>query len=195
MARNRLLRVTLVLLLFSAGSAAWPAQPQHPPGPGAPTPQEIEDLRETVHILMISRLKRELQLNDEQQQRIVPLIDELEQARGRYRQESRRRLEEIRRLLASGNAPERELGEQVRGTTELRRGFEAERVRVESEMTRILSPVQQARLLVFLQDFRRDMRARLEGARGRPGRPRPGVPRPRPGREPVPDEGPDDEDL
>jgi hypothetical protein len=55
--------------------------------------------------------------------------------------------------------------------------------------------VQQARLLVFLQDFRRDMRARLEGARGRPGRPRPGVPRPRPGREPVPDEGPDDEDL
>lgn len=192
MLRSRAVCLTLLLILGAAGASPALAAARPAPPPAGLTPEELGDLRETVHLLMLSRLKRALDLSEEQERQLVPLLDELDQSRQEYRRGSRRALHELRRLLEADLPAERELLEAVRRARDLRRHFEQERQRIEQEISALLTPEQQARLLVFLQDFRRELRERLE--RVRRARPGPARTAPQPRRPPRPPGPPADEE-
>ncbi|MEE9219186.1 MAG: hypothetical protein V3U98_08975 [Acidobacteriota bacterium] len=185
--RDRNLSLPVALLLALILAAAEPAM-----GAPAPPEEEIGDLRETIQLLMLSRLKRALDLSPEQEQQVLPLLDHLEQSRQQLRRQNRRATRELRRLLEA-DAPEERLEERLQQVRELRRGFEAERQRIEEEIARQLTPHQQARLLVFMQDFRRRLHERLSRHRDRLRQSMPPEGRRRYGRRPEPEEPwPDD---
>ena len=179
MLRERVLAVSLALGLGAAAFAPAPARAGEEPPRERLSQEEMGDLRETVHMVMLSRLKRTLALSEEQERRVVPLLDELGGARQQFRRDSRSGLDEVRRLLESGSASEPEYDAAVRRVRDTRRRFEGERQRLEQEVERALSSEQRARLLVFMQDFRKEMRQRFEraqrqgSARRGPGRGRP----------------------
>lgn len=187
MSRSRRIAALATAALLAAAAAALPARAQEPPpGPGR---EEIEDLRETVHLLMLSRLKRAVPLTEEQGKNVVPLLDQLDEARRDHMRQRREALREMRRLLESPKPSEADLTESVRRAREMRLSFESMRRKIEEQVAAQLSVEQQARMMIFMQDFRRDLRQQLRGHRGR----RPGMGPPgRPGRAmPPPAEGDD----
>ena len=187
--RNRLIALFPVAALgfLVAGTSIAMAAPG--PRPGDPRSAAAEELRETFQLVMLSRLKRELQMSPEQEAAVLPLLDEMEQSRQEMRYQRHRAMYDLRRLLHA-NADDDPIEARLREARAARRDFENRRQQIEEEIAAHLSPHQQARLLVFMQEFSRRLRHQLQQIR-RQG----GPPGGRGGRRPPPEEDFWDEDL
>ncbi len=142
-----------MLLIPAAGAMAQPERARE---------EMREDLRETVEIYMLARMKRELALDEEQQQAIVPLIEEMNASRRRFQQERRRLMMRLHPLVETG-------GEDAEFRALLDGLYAAERDHRDLEernlaaVRRALTPGQEARFLLFMERFRREMEDRVRG--------------------------------
>ncbi len=133
---------------------------------GPPSEERREAVRKKMDAIRIMRLTETLKLDEETAAKFIPLITSLEQKRRDLMRENLQTMRELREYLASRNPDEKKLKsvmekiEKNHQETMNLRGKEIEAAKD------TLTVEQQARYLLFQQDFMREMRGMISGARG-----------------------------
>lgn len=173
------------VLILSSAYAQQPPPPQPPPpggphppgyhegmgmqggrGPRGPFPQDWEDkdLRELIDTVRMYRLSKVLELSDEQTVMLMRRYDDFKKQIASIWEKRGKTMELLRQKVES-NAPESEIEEVLNSLVQL----EEESFRAKNELIQKtgegLTIRQRAKMLLFLQDFERDMRRLLEKAR------------------------------
>ena len=159
--------VTLAFLVFLAQPAM--AQ-QRMPGPAPqgdrPTDEQREEIRRKMEAIRIARLTEELNLDEKAAARFIPVITALDQKRRALLRENQEILRDMREILATSAPDENKLKTAIarigRNHSEVLSLRDKEFAAIKEQLT----VQQQARYLLFHQDFLREMRGMVEGARG-----------------------------
>lgn len=102
-----------------------------------------------------------LDLNDEQSARYISLSRKLETLRKEDHEKRKEKLEELDKLVKS-NASDDELQKVIKGLEEDEEKFRADTENIRDEINSILTPEQQARLILFEKEFHQQMQRFLE---------------------------------
>jgi len=191
---GRAAAVAFLLLSMSTFPGAR-AQDRRPgPGPGGPMgagPRDegpdADDLDETVQIYMLARMKKSLSLTRDQEEKIVPLIQDLSDVRRRHFRERRLDMMRLRPLVEDSSSSEEEIGRILAHMDEGEKAFRSAEARSLDQVKTVLHPRQQAQFIFFQERFRNEMQERFRRFRGGgpDGAPRGG------GRPPADDQPPD----
>lgn|SRR5574341_117540 len=139
-------------------------------GPGGPPSEERrEEIRRKVEAVRMMRLTEELQLDSQTGMKLAALLGSLDRKRWNLMRESRESMMELQSALKAGKPDERKLKAVLDKLERNHREMTELRDRELKGVKEILSVEQQARYLVFQQDFMREMRGRIAGARGGQG--------------------------
>lgn len=170
---NRLLITLLVLSGWAGG--AW-AAPESPSPGDAPQSKGNAESRKLLEEILMARLTRELALEDEQAVLLVRHMTEFRDQMTALRRERGEKMRALRQVVRESNDESRiqQLMDEVRATNE--KSMAARNDVLDFDGFE-LTTWQQARLLVFLNDFEADMRRLLRRAQehrakqsGRPAR-------------------------
>lgn len=179
------LLVTLLVLSFAGALVAQgpppppggfdQGGPPHPPGPpggfgpdggmgpGFGPPEEAQRLVEEV---MIARMSRKLELSDEQTVRLVRIFSEHRDTLDKLNDEERELTKKLRQV-----SQEKEDGLKVEETLAQIKTLEQkmldERFKLFDGMREGLPPEKQAKVYIFLEDFKKDMHSMVNQARER----------------------------
>jgi Spy/CpxP family protein refolding chaperone len=128
-------------------------------------PPDKDDPREIIEKVRMYRLTQELDLTTEQAVKFFPKLNEIRKSEQKFFEERLEIIKELRELLKDSSA-DKEL------TTVIDRfkTIQDERQRVQGktmdEIREILSPQQQARFLIFQEEFEREIREVIKEVRG-----------------------------
>lgn len=157
-------RMLFVLLL---GTVSLPAQ-QGTPGSGSGPPED--ELAQAMRSYFRDQLRLELALSDEQMERIVPRIEQIEASRTEGRRERERAFRTLRQGLRQGA-----------GDEELQTALDRlERIQIDqrrqerewvAEVDAMLTVRQRVQFRFFTQRFRRELQRRIQQLRGERIRP------------------------
>jgi hypothetical protein len=167
---NAVARSMIAAVCFAAFALPAAAQ-QAMPGPGPrgdrPTDQQREEIRQKMEAIRIVRLTEALKLDEKTAAKFIPIITSLDQQRRTLLMENQQLLQEMRALVHEQAPDEGKLraaiGKIERKVREIASLREKEFEAVKSNLT----VTQQAQYLLFHQEFQREMRGMVEGARGR----------------------------
>jgi len=138
---------------------------------GPPSEEQREEVRKKMEVVRMSRLTEELKLDEKTAAKFIPVITSLDQKRRDLMNDSRHAMQELRSEL---NAPQPDEGRMKAAINRIEKNQReiASLREKELQATREnLSVAQQARYFLFNQEFMREMRGMVEGARGGgPGR-------------------------
>jgi Spy/CpxP family protein refolding chaperone len=195
--RERMRALLAVLVLLAAPSVIPSAPPPPPSGPpaaqGGPGGKDRDDgvrdeeIRETIEIYMLARMKRALDLTREQEEELIPLVQDLSSARQVYRREHRLSMMRLRPLVEDPSSEESEIRAELDRLQESESTFRDEERRTMDRIRSLLSSRQQAQFVLFQERFTQEMQRRLRHMRhlhGEDGGPAGDGPRRRRGREP-----------
>ena len=132
---------------------------------GAASSEVDRELAETLQELLVLRFRKTLELTEEQEDQVVPLMQELTRLR---RENARRRIEATRTLFVmsqDSGADENLLRQRLNDFYRDQEQFQRDQERLSGEIRSHLDPRQQARLLGLEERFRREVRDRVAGAR------------------------------
>lgn len=166
----RTVRIAVIVTMAAALGAPSGAAPRR--GPDDPESMR-EEIQETIEIYMLARMKRFLDLTDEQEHAVIPRIEELNSARRDFGRRRRLDLMRLRPLIEERPADEEAIARRLEEIRADERRMEALERETEERIRRILTPSQQARFIFFQERFRREMQERLQRIRDerRPGPP------------------------
>lgn len=165
-----------ILVLCAAAFSLPLAAPQ--PAPRAGAAREAEDMKEAVQLLMISSMKKALALTRNQEEEVIPKVQQVFAERERYARDRRDALRQIQTKLAAESVSDKEVQSVVRRLDDLERSHQEQEVQLRSEIDRLLNTRQQAQIRVFVPRFRREMQRRIEDARKLVPTPPPAPPAP-----------------
>jgi Spy/CpxP family protein refolding chaperone len=137
--------------------AAEPVLAQNPP--------ERRNTRENILTLMLLRMTQVLELNEEQAAQLYPKINRMEKEKLAINQETLKLLRDLRFLLRKDRTDEQEMRRLIDRIKELRGLIRAKDSEVEAFMEEHLTLEQQAKFLIFFQDFNLYLRQKLLEAR------------------------------
>ncbi len=179
---RRIARTMIAAACLTALAIPAMAQ-QRMPGPiprdDRPTEQQREEIRKKMEAIRIARLTEALNLDEKTAAKFIPAITALDQKRRTLLMENQEILREMRMLM---NAPKPDEGKLKASIGRIEKNHHevlSLRNKEFSAIREYLTVEQQARYLLFHQEFQREMRGMVEGARGGAGR---GLP---PGRGPM----------
>lgn len=160
-----------------------PPGPKHPPkhegmgpgmGPGMGGPEGFKglmgpdwgdkDLKELIDTVRIFRLSRTLELSDEQTVMLMRRYDDLKKQISELWDKRNQMMEQLREKV-NKNAPEAEIEQVLNDLSKLEEENFYARRDLLKKAGQDLTITQRAKLLLFMQDFERDMRKLLERAR------------------------------
>ena len=137
------------------------------------TPEEEQEVRETMLALMSLKMKRALELDQDQERDIMPLLDELMEMRGNGRREQERQNVQLRRLVQDPDSSDGDIESMLAEIRDNHRDMERRQKQVRDEIDSFLTPRQEAKMIFFEARFRREMEQkfremrRMERGRGR----------------------------
>jgi len=135
-------------------------------GRGGPDARKQEEVRKKVETVRMWRLTEELKLDEKTSARLASFLSAMDEKRRGLMRERMETMRDLRALLKTGNADEKRLKADLDKLEKNRREMmELERKEI-SGIKEILSVEQQARYVIFQQEFRREMRGMIAGARG-----------------------------
>jgi len=139
-------------------------EPQGEPerGRGAPAG---DDLRETITLLMMVRMKSELGLSKQQYEEILPKIEEHEQVRQTGFRQRRLLVDRVRDLLAKNDVKDSDLLAAIDKLIAQDESDRRKDVAFVDEVRKLLTPRQQAQFVLFRQRFRQWLENRMRDAR------------------------------
>lgn len=138
-----------------------------------------KDTRDMIEDLRIVRMTKELNLTDQQLAKFLPKMRENQAARREFNQHRTAAVKDLENLLNS-KASEKDLQAKLSELDKMETDFQASERENRKVLTSQLSVEQQARLVVFQDNFEREMRELIRGIRQ--GSPQPGMgPPPGPG--------------
>jgi|UniRef100_A0A7V6CN24 Spy/CpxP family protein refolding chaperone len=138
------LKTFLIFSLFSLAFILF-AQP-------CPCPESNPHPRETIENLRLWRLTEELNLTEEQSAKIFPKWKKLRELREKRREEREKELEKLSELLLK-KAKDDEIKKQVNMIKENDKKNREECEKLEEEIFSLLTPIQQAKYLLFHMNF------------------------------------------
>jgi hypothetical protein len=153
----------------------------------------MEEMRETLQVLMVVSMKRALQLTRDQEREVVPKVQQVFDERERYARVRRDAMRDLQQKVAEESLQEKGYREVVNRIDNLERVHRDLEIRLRAEIDRSLNARQQAQMRIFVPHFRRQLQMRIEEAR----RVRPPHAAPRESSPPIPEEAldPDDEEF
>jgi hypothetical protein len=139
-----------------------------------------KDTRDMIEDLRIVRMTKELNLTDQQLAKFLPKMREIEAARREFHQKRVGLIKDMEDLLGR-KASEKDLQAKLSEMDKLETDFLSKERETRKTLINQLSVEQQARLVVFQENFERDMRELIRGIR-QGGAQQPGMgPPPSPG--------------
>lgn len=188
----------LALLLPAWAYSAPPDAPATPPGQREMRPGGGAGNGEALRNLRMWKLMQALKLTDEQTPKVLPKIQKMEEARRQFTKERMENLKTLREAARQTAPDEKTIRRSIDAVRKARDKFHSEEARLFDDVARDLTPRQLADLLLFEEQFRREVGKALRemgprrGGEGRgPAGKRFGAPpsdRPAPGGPPVPPE-------
>ncbi len=173
------------------GSQAPAGRPGRPPRGG--DPRADEEMREAIEQVMLVRLKKVLAMTPEQEQRVLPRVEKLQEARRGFHDQRRAAVSHLRALMIDETARPDDLDKALKEVRSLEASFRHKEESMRAEIDQELDSRQRARLYFFEDHFRRQMQRRLhDSLLAGPGGAAPGGTGP--GRGPGPEAPPADDD-
>lgn len=138
------------------------------PGPRGdrPTDEQREEIRKKMEAIRIARLTEELNLDEKTAAKFFPALTALDQKRRTLLRDNQEVLREMRTLLAAQPPQEGKLKADIARIEKNQREIVSLRTKELGTIKEYLTVQQQARYLLFHQEFQREMRGMVEGARG-----------------------------
>ncbi len=173
----RVLRLLVLAALIAAGTSAFAQQGPPPGAPGGdewnrdgssagPDAQKREEIRKKIDTVRMWRLTEALKLDEKTGTKLASFLSTIEEKRRLLMSEHMQAMKDLRTALAAVNPDAKTLKNHL-DKLEKNRKEMVELQRKEMNGVRdILTVEQQARYVVFQQDFRREMRGMSSGARG-----------------------------
>jgi Spy/CpxP family protein refolding chaperone len=151
----------LSLILLVAGQAL------------AQAPPERRTTRENIVTLMLLRMTQVLDIDEEQAARLYPLVNRIEKEKLALTRQAGARLRELRSLLQDGEPDPQEMRRLIEEIHDLRGQIKGKDAEVQGFVDENLTLEQQAKFLIFFQDFNQYLREKLQEARQQAPRKRP----------------------
>jgi Spy/CpxP family protein refolding chaperone len=140
------------------------------PGQGNPPSEERrEEIRKKIEAIRIWRLTEALKLDADTSARISSLLSSVDQKRREIQRDQMEAMRSLRGILRSLKPDEAKLKPLLDRVENNHRTMQELRDREIKSLKELLSPEQQARFLIFQQEFQREMRGMIAGARRGPG--------------------------
>ncbi len=121
--------------------------------------------RENIVTLMLLRMTRFLELTEDQTAKVYPLMTRVEKEKMMLNQRIARQMQELRMILKEEEPDPEALKLRIEALKELRDELRSRDAEVEAQLQEILTVVQQAKYLVFMNVFFKELRENLERAR------------------------------
>ena len=154
--------------LIMAGATAHAQQPglAGSQGRGGPDAMKREEVRKKVETVKMWRLTEELKLDEKTGAKLASFLSALDEKRRGLIHERMDTMKDLRTLVKTGKPDEKKLKADLDKLEKTHR----EMVELEGKeingVKDILSVEQQARYVIFQQEFRRELRGMIAGARG-----------------------------
>lgn len=123
-------------------------------------------IQENVILFRMLRMTQELDLTEEQTAKIFPKMNQIEKEKLGLQKKVGEQFRALRLILEDENPDQKKIGEKVNAILELRHQVEGKDKELESFLDENLTLVQRAKYLIFTADFNRELREKLERARG-----------------------------
>ncbi len=166
--------LTAVVLMFAATTASF-AQ-QAPPddstayGRGsAPSEEKREAIRRKIEAVRIWKLTEALKLDTATSAKLASFLGSMDQQRAGIFRDRMMTMRELRHSLKTSKPDEKSLKASLDKLEKNRRAMQELREKEMSGLKDILTTEQQARYVIFQQDFQREMREMIASARGKGG--------------------------
>jgi len=161
--------VYLVIVCCMTAALALPAAAQQMPAPGprgaTPSDEKREEVRKKMQSIRIARLTEELKLSEETAAKFIPIITMLDKNRRELMRENHKIMKEIRSALKDPKPDEHKLKASMDKFEKNHQDMKALQDKEIDAARANLTVEQQARYLIFHQDFQHEMRGMMEGAR------------------------------
>lgn len=130
----------------------------------AQEPIDKKDPREIIEKVRIYKLTEALDLTEEQTTKFFPHLKEMRKTEQEFQKQ---RLELIQKLrdLIKNNAPEQEIVNVLNKFQEIHKKRMAAQMKEIEDLRQILTPVQQAKFMIFQEDFEREIRELIREVR------------------------------
>ena len=175
--------IVAVMISCAAIAAAQTTGPGKPPSPGTePSEERREEVRKKIEAVRIWRLTEALKLDAPTSSKLSALLSSFDQQRRDIMREQMTAMRELRRMLESSKPDESKIKTTLDRLEKNRHAIQALRDKEIGGVKEILTIEQQARFLLFQQEFRREMEGMISNARR--GGPRGGMRGEGPGRSP-----------
>jgi Spy/CpxP family protein refolding chaperone len=158
--------MALAAVLAALSLPAFAQQgPQRGPAGGPPSDEQREEVRKKMEVVKMSRLTEELKLDEKTAARFIPVITALNQKRRELMNENRHAMQELRTELSAPQPDEGRMKAAISRIEKNQREIASLREKELQAARDNLSAAQQARYILFNQEFTREMRGMMEGAR------------------------------
>jgi DNA repair exonuclease SbcCD ATPase subunit len=181
----KILRTLMVLTAAAiVGALSLPAFAQHGPAGGqedvmgfdhqpgrggAISEAKREEIRKKIEAVRIWRLTEELNLDANSAAKLSAFLSSFDQQRREILRDQSAIMRELRRSLNTSKPNESKLKTAIEKLEKNRHALQESREKEIAGLKNILSTEQQARFLLFQQEFRREMQSMISGARGGAG--------------------------
>jgi cytochrome c556 len=163
---------SMIIMMLLAGLAPGAQAQQRAPGPqsGAPsadrpTEQQREEVRKKVEAVRLARMTETLQLDEKTAAKFIPAITAIEQKRRALMKENQETTRELKIMLHANPPDEAKLKVAIGSIEKNRHEIASLRDKEFSAAKDNLTVTQMARYLLFNQEFQKEMRGMVEGAR------------------------------
>jgi hypothetical protein len=126
---------------------------------------EGSGVRSNINTLMMLRMVERLGLTDEQSASLFPLFNRIEREKNRINRMMMRDMFDLRIEAEKGKSDTKRMQELLVSVRELRDALMDKEREMEKIVIRELTIVQQAKYMIFMEDFFRNLRQRLNRAR------------------------------
>jgi len=165
---NIIIRSLAMVAVLAALSLPVFAQqgPLRGPAGGPPSDEQREEIRKKMEMVRIVRLTEELKLDETTAAKFIPVITALDQRRRSLMSENRHAMQELRTELSAPQPDEGRMKAVIARIEKNHREIASLREKDLQAARDNLSVSQQARYILFIQEFMREMRGMVEGVRG-----------------------------
>ncbi len=121
-----------------------------------------KELRETIKVYMYFKMKSALDLTDEQEAEIIPKVEEMEMEKHRFMGEKRNFLKELEEVIQDEKTSDQFISNELALFREMEKSHRESQKNTLMEIESLLSPRQQAKFLLFMADFRNDIKRKID---------------------------------
>ncbi len=130
----------------------------------AQEPYDKKDPREIIEKVRIYKLTEALDLTEEQTTKFFPHLKEMRKTEQEFQKQRLELIQKLRDLLKN-NAPEQEIVNVLNKFQEIHKKRITAQMKEIEDLRQILTPVQQAKFMIFQEDFEREIRELIREVR------------------------------